>query len=526
MICAACGTENREGARFCRGCGRNLARPDVDKAEVKPGTQVEVEAGAEVQAGGEAGAEAVAEVQAKGEAEPEAVAEAQAGDETGVQAAAEVQAKGEAEPEPEAVAEVETKGEVQEEAENEAEDRKEAEEPEAAVAPPLPGGEEDVVGFWREEEAPLVPAEPGTMVAGRYVLVDALDVQDDEILYLARDLQKCWQCGFEGNTSDDAFCAQCGASLERKPDVHLVEVRSTEAEPSGGEAIRLEHEGRHFYVVVEPQAEAKPEAPPKPESIRLLVGQRSDPGLVRELDEDSLLALSLAPTYESRTGPVLGLFAVADGMGGHEAGEIASKLALQVLTERVLQTIVVQDLAGDKVMEDDVVAQLREATVAANDAVFLARQKAGNDMGTTLTAIYIRDNRLFLAHVGDCRAYRWNADGLVQLTTDHSVVASMIASGRAAPEEIYTHPQRSVIYRCVGDKPTVEVDTGLLSLAPGERLVLCCDGLWEMIRDEGIADVMMQEADPQVACDVMVQRANLAGGDDNISVIVVQVEAS
>jgi serine/threonine protein phosphatase PrpC len=164
--------------------------------------------------------------------------------------------------------------------------------------------------------------------------------------------------------------------------------------------------------------------------------------------------------------------------------------------------------------------------VAANDAVFLARQKAGNDMGTTLTAIYIRDNRLFLAHVGDCRAYRWNADGLVQLTTDHSVVASMIASGRAAPQEIYTHPQRSVIYRCVGDKPTVEVDTGLLPLAPGERLVLCCDGLWEMIRDEGIADVMMQEADPQVACDVMVQRANLVGGDDNISVIVVQVEAT
>ena len=145
-------------------------------------------------------------------------------------------------------------------------------------------------------------------------------------------------------------------------------------------------------------------------------------------------------------------------------------------------------------------------------------------MGTTLTAAFVRDDRLFLAHVGDCRAYRWNADGLEQLTTDHSVVASMIASGQAAPEEIYTHPHRSVIYRCIGDKPLVEVDTDVLPLAPGDRLVLCCDGLWEMIRNEGIEDVLMQEADPQRACDLMVQRANAAGGDDNISVIVVQVE--
>jgi serine/threonine protein phosphatase PrpC len=101
----------------------------------------------------------------------------------------------------------------------------------------------------------------------------------------------------------------------------------------------------------------------------------------------------------------------------------------------------------------------------------------------------------------------------------------MIAKGEAAPDEIYTHPHRSIVYRCVGDKPTVEVDTDALPLAPGDRIVICCDGLWEMIRSQGIEDVMLQESDPQVACDLMVKHANLAGGEDNISVIVVHVES-
>jgi serine/threonine protein phosphatase PrpC len=162
--------------------------------------------------------------------------------------------------------------------------------------------------------------------------------------------------------------------------------------------------------------------------------------------------------------------------------------------------------------------------MAANDAVYLARQKRGNDMGTTLTTALIRDDRLFLAHVGDCRAYRWNAQGLEQLTVDHSVVAGMVSRGEAAPEEIYTHPHRSVIYRCIGDRPTVEVDADILPLSVGDRIILCCDGLWEMVRNEGVEDVMLQESSPQRACDLLVKHANLAGGEDNISVIIVQVE--
>ncbi len=389
--------------------------------------------------------------------------------------------------------------------------------------------ESDAAAPEREASKPLSAAAPGTVIAGRFVVVEALDVHDSEILYRARDLVRCWQCSFEGNAADDTFCAQCGASLDRRPEVRLLEVQgpaaeAAAAEPSSGEAVaaRLTDEDRFFLLLTEPEPELQ--APPTAQSIRLLVGQRSDAGQVRELDEDSLLVLTVAPTYESRTGPVLGLFAVADGMGGHEGGEVASKVALQVLAGEALRTIIVPELAGEFAAGETIIARLRQATIAANDAVYLDRKKRENDMGTTLTTALIRDDQLFLAHVGDCRAYRWNADGLVQLTADHSLIASMIASGQATPEEIYSHPHRSVIYRCIGDRPVVEVDTHVLPLAPDDRIIVCCDGLWEMVRNEGIEDVMMQEADPQAACELLVSHANVAGGEDNISVIVVQVD--
>jgi serine/threonine protein phosphatase PrpC len=317
--------------------------------------------------------------------------------------------------------------------------------------------------------------------------------------------------------------------MDHRPEVRLLEVQHADMQPSAEKVVvaRLSQDSRHFLLVVEPEPETAPEAKvmPEPQSLRLLVGQRSDPGQVRELDEDSMFALTLAPTYESRTGPVLGLYVVADGMGGHAGGEVASMMALRVLVDRVLSSVILPEVAGELVLEEDILALLRQATIAANDEVYLTRQKRESDMGTTLTTVFIRDTRLFLAHVGDCRAYRWNADGLDKLTTDHSAVARMIAQGQAEPEELYTHPHRSIIYRCIGDKPVVEVDTDLLPLTPGDRIIVCCDGLWELVRDEGIEDVMLQEADPQMACDLLVRRANAAGGDDNISVIVVQVDA-
>lgn len=523
MICPACGAENREGARFCRRCGSEQAvAPAVESpveavlpqapAPAAPGEDLLVEAGTE---------ELEAEQGARGEA-PEAEVDRAGESEAGAGPTLEEPKDG---PEVQGV---------------EPQEKLAGEKPEAGVGAPAwpeaetedgepgaaPASEDDMLLFWREEAEPLRPVEPGTLVAGRYRLVEALDVQPTQILYQAEDLRACWQCGFEGNSDKDAFCSQCGAALESRPKARLVQVADRESRPglpSGAEpGSPLEHEGQVFFLVNEPRAPSAPLS----RDLRLVVGHRSDTGKVRELDEDSLLTVSLAPNYQARTAPVLGLFAVADGMGGHEGGEVASKLALQVLAEHVLKGILLPELAGTPSTDEDLLARLQEGIAASNDAVYLARQKRGNDMGTTLTAILVRDARLLVAHVGDSRAYRWNAEGLEQLTTDHSVVASMVANGKATPDEIYSHPHRSIIYRSIGDKPSIEVDTAALSLAVGDRLIVCSDGLWEMVRNEGIADVMLQEADPQAACDLLVKHANLAGGEDNISIVVVVVEAT
>jgi serine/threonine protein phosphatase PrpC len=537
MNCPACGADNRNGARFCSHCGANLRE---DEVQLPPESE---QAALEERADEVGVQEPEPEVTSPEEGE-EVVSERESPRDVPSQAAEELASEGEevelvaeaatqVQPDQEKIAlgtdledEIPTISAEQEQGPGPAESPWEDEPGE----PELPAEEEDeVFSFWREEVELMTPIAPGAVIAGRYAVGEALDVQEDEILYQAHDLKSCWQCGFEENDPEGAFCARCGVLMDHKPEVRLLEVREAEAKPSAEKAVvaRFAHESRHFLLIAEPEPEPEPipEPPPEPPTIRLLVGQRSDVGQIRELDEDSLFVMTLAPTYESRTGPVLGLFAVADGMGGHAGGEVASRMALRVLADRVMRTIVLPALTGDLVLEDEILALLRQATMAANDTVYLTRQKRENDMGTTLTTVFIRDDRLFLAHVGDSRIYRWSADGLEQLTTDHSVIANMIAQGQAEPDELYTHPHRSIVYRSIGDKPLVDVESDMAPLAPGDRILLCCDGLWEMVRDDGIEDVLMQEADPQAACDLLVQRANAAGGEDNISAILVQVEA-
>ena len=530
MNCPACGVENREGARFCRECGTQLLDAEAQSAPNAADATAEIESPDDALDASSAPADANAiapDEPAKADSGSDKVdkpgAEAVLGDEVVEPELVDDAPDSGGEPGQAAgdggspVPSEQPVGKAPESADNDQDDYEPLEE------------DGDLLAFWRDEVEPMTPVEQGTVLGERYAVVEALDVQADEILYKALDLWRCWQCGYEDNDPEGAFCARCGVLMDHRPELRLLEFQDADREPSEEWVVvaRLSHDSRNFLVVVEPEPEPPPEAEvaPVPQSLRLLVGQRSDPGQVRELDEDSMFVLTMAPTYEARTGPVLGFYAVADGMGGHAGGEIASKMALQMLTGRVLSTVILPELAGELVLEEDILTFLHQATIAANDEVYLTRQKRENDMGTTLTTVLIRDSRLFLAHVGDCRAYRWNADGLDQLTTDHSVVASMIAEGQIGPEELYTHPHRSIVYRCIGDKPVVEVETDMLPVAPGDRIIICSDGLWEMVRDEGIEDALLQEADPQLACDLLVRRANAAGGDDNISVIVVQVDA-
>ncbi|MGD8597507.1 MAG: protein phosphatase 2C domain-containing protein, partial [Anaerolineae bacterium] len=533
MDCSACGADNREGARFCRNCGLALSESPSEATPPVPGPEVELSP-AEVELVGDletspapapegapAGDAAPEEGPAEERDEPEdsetvVVDEATATDKETAPATEEAKLSQptvlpaadefleedflteedlqEMSAELEAVTAVED-DQVPEPAPTPASamavpkektSEQDVLEQEEELETGMPVVEEEPVGFWRDDLEPLEPLEPQTVVAERFVIVEVLFAEADEIRYRTHDLERCWQCGYEENAPEDEFCGQCGVALDRGAEVDLVEVQAGRGVHSGDEPVvdRIVDAGRHFLILGEPEPEAR--SPLTSPCMRLLVGQRSDQGQVRDLDEDSLLSLTVAPTYESHTAPVLGLFAVADGMGGYEGGEVASKLAIQTLTDRVLRTLLLPELAGQMILEDDIVVRLRQATVAANDDVYLTRQKGGTEMGTTMTVALIRDDRLFLSHVGDCRAYRWNAQGLEQLTTDHSVVASMIAEGRAEPEEIYSHPHRSVIYRCIGDKPVVDVDTDVLPIVPGDRLILCCDGLWEMVRDEGI----------------------------------------
>jgi len=155
----------------------------------------------------------------------------------------------------------------------------------------------------------------------------------------------------------------------------------------------------------------------------------------------------------------------------------------------------------------------------------LLRSQAEQDtnMGCTLTAALVQDTNAVVVNVGDSRTYHMRNGALSKITNDHSIVARLLERGMIQPEEIYTHEQKGIIYRSLGDKPDLEVDTFDLELQPGDRLVLCCDGLWEMLRDPYIEDVLLELYDPQAASDRLVQMANQAGGEDNISVIVVNV---
>jgi protein phosphatase len=202
------------------------------------------------------------------------------------------------------------------------------------------------------------------------------------------------------------------------------------------------------------------------------------------------------------------LFAVADGMGGAQAGEIASRLAAEALRES----------PGDEAGEERVAALIREA----NRRVYVRSQEdsAATGMGTTMTVAVLEDGLVRIGHVGDSRAYLIRNGLLEQLTEDHSLVAELMRDGKLSPEEAETHPQRSVITRVLGTEPDVDVDTFSVAARPGDLFLLCSDGLTTMVGDEMILRIVQRERrDLTKAARALVSAANGAGGEDNITVV-------
>jgi len=231
--------------------------------------------------------------------------------------------------------------------------------------------------------------------------------------------------------------------------------------------------------------------------MNVRVGAATDIGQVREGNEDSFLIV--APLY-----------AVADGMGGHRGGEVASSLALDT----------VQELFERKE------GSLADQVVRANRAVYDRSQsdRSVSGMGTTLTAALIDGDTVHLVHVGDSRAYLLRGGELTQLTEDHTLVHRMVMEGEITPEEAETHPHRSILTRALGVDESVQVDEGDVQVASGDRLLLCTDGLTGMVPEDQIAEIMLEAPDPQQAVDRLVTVANRAGGIDNITAVVLDFD--
>ena len=236
-------------------------------------------------------------------------------------------------------------------------------------------------------------------------------------------------------------------------------------------------------------------------TLSLRYAARSDVGLLRDLNEDSMYA-----------GPRL--LAVADGMGGHAAGEVASRVAIESVAP------LDEDSPGA-----DLIGSLRDAVESASGYLqdMVEADNALDGMGTTLTAVLFAGQRLGLVHIGDSRCYLLRDGMLTQITHDHTLVQHLVDEGRITREEANTHPQRSMITRSLTGRGELELDLSIREVRLGDRYLLCSDGLSGPVSEETLAETLRTAADPTAACEQLIELALRAGGPDNVSAIVADV---
>ncbi|HLV43650.1 MAG TPA: PP2C family serine/threonine-protein phosphatase [Aggregatilineales bacterium] len=269
--------------------------------------------------------------------------------------------------------------------------------------------------------------------------------------------------------------------------------------------------------------QTRPLAPPREfKNTRqvLRVGQLTHTGQVRNTNQDACMTF-VAVSDVTNSPPPIGVFIVADGMGGHHDGEMASTIAVQTLTSRMLRDVVVPHLDGHEQDLDQktIPEALEDAMAAANKAV---RQRIA-DGGTTATCAVVRGDLAFIGHVGDSRAYLISDEVIEPITRDHSLVRRLQELGQLTAEEAEVHPQRNVLYRALGQDESLEIDTVTRRLPPASRLMLCSDGMWGVVGDARMRELLDEHDDPQEACDRLVAEANMNGGPDNITVVLIQM---
>jgi protein phosphatase len=238
---------------------------------------------------------------------------------------------------------------------------------------------------------------------------------------------------------------------------------------------------------------------------------------MRDHNEDTTLVIMAAQDGDDMR-PSFGLFVLADGMGGHRAGEIASSLAVRMAAYHIAQHAYLPSLMDREhdASQPALTEILVNAIQAANDAV--SNRVPGG--GTTLTCALVLGTHAYIGHVGDSRAYVLTEEGLEQVTRDHSVVDRLIESGQLTREEAAVHPQKNVLYQAVGQSGPLKVDTHVRKIPPGDHLLLCSDGLWDMVGEAAIVDLIKGAPSLQRACENLVAAANEAGGRDNTTAIL------
>ncbi len=269
-----------------------------------------------------------------------------------------------------------------------------------------------------------------------------------------------------------------------------------------------------------------PSSAPPARSLKPTHGQATHPGQRHLHNEDAVVTFTFDKEQEGRSVPI-GFYLVADGMGGHDAGDLASRTVNQIVTDWIIQTKVLPDLrkASRQLTTDDATSEmLTQAIQQANEALLHHGEQKRSDPGSTVTAALIIGDVATIANVGDSRTYLLRNGQLEQITQDHSLVARLVDAGIIEPEDVHSHPQRNQIYRCLGHEPDIEVDTFTRPLRADDMLVLCSDGLWEMVPDDEIRRIVENARSPQKACDALIEAANQAGGEDNIAVIAVEME--
>jgi serine/threonine protein phosphatase PrpC len=256
------------------------------------------------------------------------------------------------------------------------------------------------------------------------------------------------------------------------------------------------------------------------EPPQLIVGCAQSVGRQRDHNEDALFTLTTTLTSDYGNVP-FGLYIVADGMGGHQHGELASGIAIRVVASLVVRKLYTTLLSlKHSPPEQSLLEIMQEGVMDAHRTI--TRQVPGG--GTTLTSVLILGNQMTVAHVGDSRAYAINQSGSMEvLTRDHSLVKRLVELGRITTDEAAVHPQKNVLYRALGQGEPFDPDLNTMQLPDSGYILICSDGLWGVVADEDIHRLVLEAETPEDACMKLIEAANEAGGPDNITAILVRL---